>query len=69
MITAPDAHRPGWLEVMIDYFALPNVFLLDKDIDPIKQKMWQIYEEQFQKLNLRENVILSGAKNLVFTMS
>jgi hypothetical protein len=27
-------HRPGWLEALLDYFALPNVFLLDKGMVP-----------------------------------
>jgi hypothetical protein len=28
------AHRPGWLEDLIDYYSLPNVFLVDKNMAP-----------------------------------
>lgn len=28
------AHRPGWLEALIDYYSLPNVFLIDKNMVP-----------------------------------
>jgi UDP-N-acetylglucosamine 2-epimerase len=34
MIKPHPVHRPGWLEALLDYFALPNVFLLDKDMVP-----------------------------------
>jgi hypothetical protein len=34
MVKPHPVHRPGWLEALIDYFALPNVFLIDKDMVP-----------------------------------
>ena len=34
MIKPHPAHRPGWLEALIDYFALPNVYLIDKNMLP-----------------------------------
>ena len=32
MIKPHPTHRPGWLEALIDYFSLPNVFLIDKSM-------------------------------------
>jgi hypothetical protein len=34
MIKPHPAHRPGWLEALMEYFSLPNVFLIDKDMLP-----------------------------------
>ena len=34
MIKPHPAHRPGWLEGLVDYFALKNVSLLDKSMEP-----------------------------------
>jgi hypothetical protein len=34
MIKPHPSHRPGWLEALIDYFSLPNVFLIDKNMLP-----------------------------------
>ena len=34
MIKPHPAHRPGWLEDFIDYFSLPNVYLIDKNMLP-----------------------------------
>ena len=34
MIKPHPAHIPGWLEAIINYFSLPNVFLLDKNMMP-----------------------------------
>ena len=34
MIKPHPAHRPGWLEDLIDYFSLPNVYLIDKNMLP-----------------------------------
>lgn len=34
MIKPHPVHRPGWLEALIDYFSLPNVFMVDKNMLP-----------------------------------
>jgi hypothetical protein len=34
MIKPHPVHRPGWLEALIGYFSLPNVFLVDKKMLP-----------------------------------
>ena len=35
MIKPHPAHRPGWLEDLVDYFSLKNIYLLDKIWSPI----------------------------------
>lgn len=34
MIKPHPSHLPGWLEALIDYFAFPNVYLIDKNMLP-----------------------------------
>lgn len=34
MIKPHPTHHPGWLEALIDWFSLPNVFLIDKNMLP-----------------------------------
>jgi hypothetical protein len=34
LIKPHPAHRPGWLEDFLDYFSLPNVYLIDKNMLP-----------------------------------